>query len=114
MSLYNTNIYENVRRKDFNVVKKMQTNEHHYIFYFFTYFKPSYEFLLYSVTGEDWGRYDIISKKQYETDMFYWVIQLFDTKRQFWDMEYNYVLYIPHKSDIINYINFINRNILIN
>lgn len=93
--------------KSYNVDVVLQNREKYYIFYFFSFFISTYDFQIIQVSGREWGRYDSLSNRQYGTDKFYWVLQLLDSKENFWDLSYNYILYIPDKQDIINYINFI-------
>lgn len=112
MSIYNSSISNSIYNNQSKQIKNLQKNESHYIFYFFTNFRPKREFLLIKVTGREWGRYDVLSKRSYGTDKFYWVVQLLDTKENFWDMDYDYILYIPDKLDIIEYINFVEKNII--
>ena len=88
-----------------NYIKREKT----YIFYFFTYFNPKEEFIEVLVNGTNWGRYDIISKDQYGINSLYWVPQLFDNKNYFWDMKYNYVLFLPTIRDMEDYLTLIDK-----
>ncbi len=101
--MHTINLNENVQ-ETYNKIKREKT----YIFYFFTYFKPKSDFFQLYVDGNDWGRFDILSIKQYKTDKLYWVIQLFNPNNEFWNMKYNYSIFIPDKSDIERYIELIN------
>lgn len=89
--------------------KKYQYREKQYIFYFFTYFRPKDDFVELTIDGDQWGRYDIISKYQYGTDSLYWVLEILDIKENFWDMKYGYTIFIPTRSDVLGYIDFIDR-----
>lgn len=102
---YNTDY--NRKRSDEQLELKTLNREHIYIFYFFEYFKPKFNFTTYKITGNDWGRYDLISEKQYKTNKFYWVIQLLDSKQEFYELKYNYSILIPNKEDIKLYIELI-------
>lgn len=82
-------------------------NQNKYQFYFFSHFKPQYPFIEVSITADEWGRYDRISMKQYETADYWWVVQLFDSKEHFFTMEYEYNLFLPSKVDIEEYIKLI-------
>lgn len=85
-----------------------------YIFYFFEFFEPKRPFKSIEVTQKNWGRYDSLSKEQYGDQNYFWIIQLFDSKDDFWEMKYDYNLLIPEKNDIDEYISYLNKYIIYN
>lgn len=85
-----------------------------YIFYFFAFFTPKKEFIKIDVDQKSWGRYDILQKEQYGDEEYFWVIQLFDSKDDFWEMKYDYNLLIPQKNDIDDYIDNLDKYIIYN
>lgn len=85
-----------------------------YIFYFFSYFKPKDKFIKINIDQKSWGRYDILQKEQYGNVDYFWIIQMFDSKDDFWTMKYDYSLLVPTKRDIDQYINYLHKYIIYN
>lgn len=93
---------------------RTSNNLQNYIFYFFSYFKPKKEFNWVKINQKSWGRYDILQKEQYGDVDYFWVIQLFDSKDDFWHMKYDYDLLIPDRKDIDEYIGYLHKYIIYN
>lgn len=93
-----------------NIKKNLQN----YIFYFFSFFKPKQKFFQVNIDQRSWGRYDILQKEQYGDEDYFWVIQLFDSKNDFWEMKYEYSLLLPTKFDVDEYVDYLQKYIIYN